>query len=136
MDPLVAKGLKEQGFQTKKDVTRWLSDNVKIPAGQYWGADIIYAFMSPLARQGVEPYATWAKLPKDELITPFNDPNQMNIVVVGGETNPLWLTTDFLYTQSASIDKWRPQGGIRRDERPLRMPAGTGCADGTCGLPG
>ena len=135
MDPLVAKGLKEQGHQTKQDVTRWLSQNVKIPAGQYWGADVIYAFMSPLARQGVEPYATWAKLPKDELITPYNDPTQMNIVVVGGETNPLWLTTDFLYTQSASIDKWRPKGGIRRDERPLRMPAGTGCSDGTCGFP-
>ncbi|MBZ5501709.1 MAG: hypothetical protein LAN59_05610 [Acidobacteriia bacterium] len=136
MDPLVAKGLKEQGFKTKQDVTRWLSENVKIPAGQYWGADVIYAFMSPLARQGVEPYATWSKLPKDELITPYNDPKQMNIVVVGGETNPLWLTTDFLYTQSASVDKWRPKGGIRRDERPLRMPAGTSCSEGTCGLPG
>ncbi len=136
MDPLVAKGLKEQGFKTKQDVTHWLSENVKVPAGQYWGADIIYAFNSPLARQGVEPYATWSKLPKDELITPFNDPKQMNIVVVGGETNPLWLTTDFLYTQSASVDKWRPKGGIRRDERPLRMPAGTTCSEGTCGLPG
>jgi hypothetical protein len=136
MDPLVAKGLKEQGYKTKQDVTRWLSENVKVPAGQYWGADIIYAFMSPVARQGVEPYATWSKLPKDELIAPYNDPMQMNIVVVGGEMNPLWLTTDFLYTQSASVDKWRPKGGIRRDEHPLRMPAGTTCSEGTCGLPG
>jgi hypothetical protein len=136
MDPLVAKGLKEQGYKTKQDVTRWLSENVKVPAGQYWGADINYSFMSPVARQGVEPYATWSKLPKDELIAPYNDPKQMNIVVVGGEMNPLWLTTDFLYTQSASVDKWRPQGGIRRDDHPLRMPAGTTCREGTCGLPG
>ncbi len=136
MDPLVAKGLKDQGFNTKGDVVRWLSENVKIPAGQYWGADVIYAFMAPLARQGVEPYATWSTLPKDESIAPYNDPSQMNIVVVGGETNPIWLTTDFLYTQSASIDRWRPKGGLRRDTRPLRMPAAGGCSDGTCGLHG
>lgn len=136
MDPLVAKGLKEQGFQTKQDVARWISEHVKMPAGQYWGADISYSLMAPLARQGVEPYATWSKLPKDELIAPYNDPSQINIIVVGGETNPLWLTTDFLYTQSASVDKWRPKGGVRRDARPLRMPASVACSEGICGLPG
>lgn len=135
MDPLVAKGLKEQGFQTKQDLSRWLSEHVEIPAGQYWGADVIYAFMAPLARQGVEPYATWARLPKDALIKPYNDPNQINIVIVGGETNPLWLTTDLLYTQSASVDKWRPKEGLRRDARPARMPVAVTCSDGTCGLP-
>jgi len=135
MDPLVAKGLKEQGFKTKQELSKWISEHVEIPAGQYWGADVIYAFMSPLARQGVEPYATWAKLPKDALIKPFNDPNQINMIVVGGETNPLWQTTDFLYTQSASIDKWRPKEGIRRDARPIRMPVAATCNDGTCGLP-
>ena len=136
MDPLVAKGLKEQGFQTKRDVARWLSENVKVHAGQFWGADIAYSLMAPLARQGVEPYATWAKLPKDALLAPFNDPSQINIVVVGGETNPLWLTTDFLYTQSASVDKWRPKGGVRRDAKPLRMPESVACSESTCGLPG
>jgi hypothetical protein len=135
MDPLVAKGLKEQGFQTKQDFSKWISEHVEIPAGQYWGADVIYAFISPLARQGVEPYASWAKLPKDALIKPFNDPNQINVVIVGGETNPLWQTTDFLYTQSASIDKWRPKEGIRRDGRPIRMPVAVPCSEGTCGLP-
>lgn len=136
MDPLVAKGLKDQGFQTKQDVARWISGNVTMPAGQYWGADINYAFMVPLARQGVEPYATWYKLPKGALIAPYNDPSQINIIIVGGETNPLWLTTDFLYTQSAPIDKWRPKGGIRRDAKPLRMPVGVACNEDTCGLPG
>jgi hypothetical protein len=136
MDPLVAKGLKEQGFKTKQDLTRWLSENVKIPAGQYWGADVIYAFIAPLARQGIEPYATWSKLPKDAFIAPYNEPKNMNIVIVGGETNPLWLTTDFFYVQSASVDKWRPKEGLRRDPRPLRMPIATACSEGTCGIPG
>jgi hypothetical protein len=135
MDPLVAKGLKEQGFKTKQDFSRWLSEHVEVPAGQYWGADIIYAFVAPLARQGIEPFASWAKLPKDALIKPYNDPNQINVVIVGGETNPLWLTTDFVYTQSTSVDKWRPKEGIRRDTRPVRMPVALTCADGTCGLP-
>jgi hypothetical protein len=135
MDPLVAKGLKEQGFQTKQDVARWLSENTKIPAGQYWGADVIYAFNRPLARAGVEPYATWAKLPPETLIAPYNDPSLINIVVVGGESNPLWLTTDFRYVASASVDKWRPAGGLKRDERPIRMPVGVTCSDGLCGIP-
>ncbi len=134
MDPLVAKGLKDQGFATKQDVCRWLSENTKFTAGQYWGADVIYAFMASLARQGVEPYAPWRKLPKETLIAPYNDPNNMNIVVVGGESNPLWLTTDFSLVQIASIDKWRPAGGLRRDAKPLRMPVAISCSDGTCGL--
>lgn len=135
MDPLVAKGLKDQGFQTKQEVANWLSENTKVPAGQYWGADVIYAFNRPLARAGVEPYATWAKLPPETMIAPYNDPKLINIVVVGGESNPLWLTTDFRYLTSASVDKWRPKGGLKRDARPIRMPAGVSCSDGLCGIP-
>jgi hypothetical protein len=69
--------------------------------------------MPPLAREGVEPYATWAKVPGDTLIAPWNEPENINIVIVGGETNPLWLTTDLAHTTSASIDKWRPRTSIR-----------------------
>ena len=29
------------------------------------------------------------------------------MVDVGGETNAFWLTTDFSYSKSASIDAWR-----------------------------
>lgn len=111
MDPLVAKGLKEQGFETKQQVVQWLSKNFKMPAGQFWGSDLIYSLMGPMAREGVEPYATWAKLPKDELIAAYDHPESMNIVVVGGETNSIWFTTDMTYTQSQSIDKWRPRSG-------------------------
>jgi hypothetical protein len=138
LDPLVAKGLKEgQGFQTKQQLSKWLSENVKITAGQYWGADIIYAFMEPLARDGVEPYATWRNLPPDAIIAPYNEPENISIMVVGGETNPLWLTTDLWYTTSSSVDKWRPKPGARSDSdrQTLRMPSGALCTDGTCELP-
>jgi hypothetical protein len=108
LDPLVAKNLKEmQGFATKADFSRWLSDHVKVPAGQYWAADIVYSFMRPLAEQGIEPYASWARLPDDALLTPFNDPKSINVTVTGGETNAFWKTTDFDYIVSAPVDKWR-----------------------------
>jgi hypothetical protein len=108
LDPLVAINLKEmQGFDTKEDYSRWLSENVKVPAEQYWAADIIYSFMRPLAEQGIEPYVSWANLPDDALLTPFNDPKNINVIVAGGETNAFWKTTDYAYVSSASVDEWR-----------------------------
>jgi len=108
VDPLVAKNLKEmQGFETKGAYSRWLSENVKIPAGQFRKSDINYTFTLPIAEQGVEPYASWYKLPDDALIAPYNIPENINIIVTGGETNAFWKTTDFIYSMSVSIDKWR-----------------------------
>jgi hypothetical protein len=63
--------------------------------------------MRPLAEQGIEPYATWYKLPDEELIAPYINPKNINLIVVGGETNAFWQTTDFVYTASALIDAWR-----------------------------
>jgi hypothetical protein len=104
----VAKNLKEmQGFETKQDYSRWLCENIKIPAGQYWGSDIIYSFILPMAQDGIEPYKTWMELPPDELITPYHIPENIEMVVVGGETNAFWKTTDFRYVTSASVDAWR-----------------------------
>ena len=123
MDPLVARNLKEnQGFETKEDYCRWLSENVKMPAGRFWGADHIDMLVASQAYQGIEPYASWKKLPDDELIAPYHDPSQISIVVVGGETSPLWKSSDYRHGISASIDRWRPNA---EDE----------CADGTCGIP-
>jgi len=123
MDPLVARNLKEnEGFETKEDYCRWLSQNIKMPAGRFWGADHIDMLIASQAYQGIEPYASWKKLPDDALIAPFHDPGQISIIVVGGETSPLWKVADYRYTISAPIDTWRPN---KADE----------CADGTCGIP-
>ncbi len=124
LDPLVARHLKRnEGFQTKLDFCRWISENFKMPAGQFWGTDLIHMMMAPIAEQGVEPYATWKKLPADRLIAPYHNPENINIIVVGGETSPMWKVSDFAYATSASVDKWRAK------------PVTDGCADGTCGLP-
>lgn len=135
VDPLVAKKLRAEGFKTKRDACKWIVENSKVPAGHYWEGQMQSGFAAELAKQGVEPFASWAKLPKDAPIAPRRSPDDINIVVVGGETNPMWITTDFTYTRSVSIDKWRPKSGIRRDARPLRMPAPLSCKDGTCGIP-
>jgi hypothetical protein len=124
MDPLVAKNLKEnEGYNTKQDFCRAISENVKMPAGVYWKTDHIDMLVASEAYEGIEPYASWKKVPDDELIAPYHNPDNINIVVVGGETSPLWKSTDFGYSGSVSIDKWR--ANTSDDE----------CADGSCGLP-
>jgi hypothetical protein len=108
MDPLVARNLKEnEGFSTKQDYCRWLSKNIKMPAGQYWKTDYIDMLVASEAYKGIEPYASWKKLPDDALIAPYHKPDNINIIVVGGETSPLWKASDYRYTASVSIDKWR-----------------------------
>ncbi len=124
MDPLVARNLKEnEGYATKQDFCRAISQGVKMPAGVYWKTDHIDMLVASEAYKGVEPYASWKKVPDDELIAPYHNPDNINIIVIGGETSPLWKATDYGYWGSASVDKWRAH------------PAGAECEDGTCGLP-
>lgn len=107
LDPMTARHLKEnEGFQTKADISCWISENVKMTANQFWNNDIIDMLVTPLALSGVKPYADWKQLPGDALIAPYHRPDKVNIVVVGGETSPLWKISDFDFTTTASIDKW------------------------------
>jgi hypothetical protein len=64
----------------------------------------------------------------------FKRPEMVNFIVVGGETNPMWVVTDFSYFQTASIDPWIPKAGIKKDAKPLRMPVAVACKDGSCGI--
>ncbi len=127
MDPLAAKILKEKdGFKTKADYSRWLSENIKMKASTYWAFDHVDWWVRPMAEKGIEPYASWKKVSDDTLIAPFHKPEQINIVVVGGETSPVWHVSDYGYMGTASIDRWRP---VHSGD------AGDKCKDGTCGLP-
>jgi hypothetical protein len=108
LDPMTARHLKEnEGLQTKLDVSRWISENIQMTANQFWNNDIIDMLVAPLALSGVQPYAAWKQLPGDAMIAPYHRPEKVNILVVGGETSPLWKVSDLDYTTSASIDKWR-----------------------------
>ena len=121
MDPLVANHLKEQGFDHPDKLSAYLSENFKMTAGQFWGSDVVYSLVEPNARSGVEPFATWLNLPKEALIAPYTSPESIGVVVVGGETQALWLTTDMWHSKTVSVDRWRPKGGVfKEDEQAAR----------------
>jgi hypothetical protein len=108
MDPSVAELLNNvQGFPTKEKLGEWLSQNVQKAAGSYWGNSIVSSMLGPLGTQGLEPYASWKKLPDDAMIKPFTNPRNIRSVVVGGKTASVWFATDFMPEKSVSIDAWR-----------------------------
>jgi hypothetical protein len=52
----------------------------------------------------------------------FLRPEGINFIVVGGETNPIVHTTDYVHYATVPVDEWVPDDGITLDEKPLRMP--------------
>ena len=54
----------------------------------------------------MEPYATLLKAADDELIPMFRL-EDIQVVVVGGETNGYWRIMSSTYDRSVSIDEWR-----------------------------
>jgi hypothetical protein len=107
-DPSVAKLLKEaQGFQTKEAFSEWLSKNAEVPAQTYWANSIVSGMMGPMGKQGLEPYATWQKVPGDTLIKHLPNPRNIRTIVVGGETASVWFITDFMAGRGVSIDAWK-----------------------------
>lgn len=105
-DPLVAKRLKEQGYDTKEKLIDWLYKNTTQTVKDYKSRNYAYLFDYPRALQGVEPYATWYKLPDDTVIPHFPRASDLNIVVAGGQTNAYPQAGNLSYGVSVSIDKW------------------------------
>lgn len=107
LDPVTAKNVEGEGFDTKEKFSQWLRENVLQIPGWYWlknKADL------EKAKAGVEPYASWLKFPEGAVIpvprfTPKDPP--IEVVVVGGGTQPCWLVGNVQYVTSASVDKWR-----------------------------
>ena len=107
MDPTVAALLKDtQGFKTKGELAQWLADNVEKTAGSYWGNGVVATFFTSMALQGLEPQATWLKLPPDTPIKPFNAKG-IQIVVTGGGIQTTWFVTDFRLGRGTRVDDWR-----------------------------
>jgi len=107
-DPLVAGMLHDhEGFTSKEMLAQWLSKNTKVPVQTFWGNGLTTSFYSNLGLQGLEPYATWKKMPPDSLIEPFTNAKSINTVVVGGQTNTIWFITDFRVGKGVLIDAWR-----------------------------
>jgi hypothetical protein len=106
-DPLIAKSLKEQGYDSKEQLIGWLHKNTLISVEDYKDEHFVSSFDQPRAEKGIEPYASWFKLSNDTMIPRFAKPSDINIVVTGGETQAFFQAGNLRYTTSVSIDKWK-----------------------------
>jgi len=110
LDPLTADQLYKEGFNSKEQLNQWLKENVMFPQEEYWYYRGFQSQGHPqefeLAKKGIEPYASWLKLPEGAVI-PVPRGVDVNIMVAGGETNPYWQGGTLQYLASSSIDEWR-----------------------------
>jgi hypothetical protein len=118
VEPLLAQDLARiYGFQTKEDLTEWLKDNTFLDVWEYFR---IYPSDVERGLDGLEPYASWLKLPQGATIpikkfrlekppeVPFRRHEEpISLIVLGGKTNHWYYVGDFFYLTSASIDRWR-----------------------------
>ena len=109
LDPTIIRQLKErEGFQSKEQLIDWVHKNTTVTVGEW--LDNYYSvqnFILPTAKQGVEPFASWMKLPRDSKIPQIARPSNIQVLCVGGGTNLFWQAADFGFISSASVDKWR-----------------------------
>ena len=71
IDPIVARGFVDLGFDTKQKLIDWCAENAKLPAREYWDNQWVQTLVHPLAVAGVEPFATRLKAAPDELVQMF-----------------------------------------------------------------
>jgi hypothetical protein len=108
MDPTVAGLLKDvHGFKTKDELSEWLSKNVEVAASTYWGNGVNTTAYTPMALQGLEPFATFLKASPETLIKPFSNAGAIQIVVAGGGIQTTWFVTDFRIGRGILIDEWK-----------------------------
>jgi hypothetical protein len=107
LDPIAARQFIDRGgFDTKEKMIEWVYENALMPAGEYWDYQLIQNYIYPRATFGDEPYASKLKAAPDAMIKMFK-PDEIHIVVVGGETNGYWRIIGCNYQKTVSVDEWR-----------------------------
>ena len=106
LDPIAARGFVELGFDKKQKLIDWCAKNALLPAREYWDNQWIQYLNRPRAVAGVEPYASRLRAKPDEIIQIF-EPEEINIVVAGGETQGAWKMISGGLRGMASVDAWR-----------------------------
>ena len=84
----------------------WVCENARMPAGEYWDYQLVQNYLLPRATFGEEPYASKLRASPDEMVRMWT-PEQVNVVVVGGETNGYWRIAGARLAGSACVDDWR-----------------------------
>jgi hypothetical protein len=107
LDPITARQFIDRGgFVKKADLIKWIHETGKMPAGRYWDQQLIQNYVYPRATFGEEPLATKLKAAEDEPIHMWQE-KDINVVVVGGETNGYWQIMGANYRTTVSVDDWR-----------------------------
>jgi hypothetical protein len=106
LSPITANDLKNEGFNSKEQLSQWIKEHAYMSAWTYWAA---MPKNLESAKAGMEPFASWLKLPPEGKTTyPLlsgNAPAEM--LVIGGGTDAFWMAGDFRCMANASVDKWR-----------------------------
>ena len=108
LDPLVARGFVERGFDSKQKLIDWCAENARLSAREYWDNQWTQTLHLPHAVAGVEPYASRLKADAQESIRVF-EPDQIHVVVAGGETQGAWKMINGMLRGNSilSVDAWR-----------------------------
>jgi hypothetical protein len=107
LDPITARQFIDRGgFDTKEKLMQWAHENCGRPAGEYWDLQLIQNYIYPRATFGEEPLASNLAAPAEQLIRIWQA-KDINVVVVGGETNGYWQMMGASYRTTVSIDEWR-----------------------------
>src|SRR6185503_14918827 len=105
VDPITARlFIDVGGLKTKQALIDWVYENARMPAEEYWDYQLIQNYKYPRATFGEEPLATHLKAAPNELIPMFTR-DEINVVVVGGETNGYWRIMGAGYRKSVSVDE-------------------------------
>jgi hypothetical protein len=106
LSPITSRDLKNEGFDSKEQLSQWLKENTYMTLWNYWAAmpDDLES-----GKAGVEPFVSLLRLPPEA-----NSPRPLilrdtpvEILVVGGGTDAFWMAGDLFHIASASVDMWR-----------------------------
>uniref|UniRef100_A0A2A4Z2K9 UGSC-like domain-containing protein n=1 Tax=OCS116 cluster bacterium TaxID=2030921 RepID=A0A2A4Z2K9_9PROT len=107
LDPIAARQFVDRGgYKKKSQVIDFIHETAKMPAGRYWDLQLAQNYIYPRATFGEEPLATDLKAAPDEEIHMFRKPD-VNVVVVGGESNGYWQIMGTTFRTIINIDEWR-----------------------------
>ncbi|MGK6314812.1 UGSC family (seleno)protein [Neorhizobium sp. DT-125] len=107
LDPICAHQFIDRGgFVKKQDLLHFIYETAQMPAGRYWDLQLVQNYIYPRATFGEEPMAGKLKAGKDQLVHVFRE-QDINVVVVGGESNGYWQIYGAHHRTTVSIDEWR-----------------------------
>ena len=77
-----------------------------MPAGRYWDLQLVQNYIYPWATFGGSRWRRSSRPTRTSSIPIFQE-KDINVVVVGGETNGYWRIMGAKLRKSVSIDDWR-----------------------------